>query len=242
MTMIRSLVLLMAVALLSACGQEGVSLDNNAQKAAYALGVKSGERMVSKGLVLDVDAFVAGVKDGSEGKNRLSEEEMKAALTEFRKQMVAEMQKKMKQAKAERDKKAAANLEEAQEFLKKNAEEEGVTTLPSGVQYKVLESGDGATPTLDDSVVAHYKGSLLDGTVFDSSYKRGKPATFPLNGVIKGWQKALVHMQVGDKWKLFIPPKLAYGERGAGAAIGPNELLVFEVELKDVIKKGEESK
>lgn len=119
-------------------------------------------------------------------------------------------------------------------FQAENAQREGVVTLPSGLQYEVLVEGDGASPAATDSVVTHYHGTLIDGTVFDSSVERDQPATFPVNGVIAGWTEALQLMQVGDKWRLVIPPELAYGDRGAGAKIGPGATLVFEVELLEV--------
>ena len=124
--------------------------------------------------------------------------------------------------------------ERAEKFLMENKTKEGVKTLPSGLQYKVIKDGDGKTPKLTDTVVTHYRGTLLDGTEFDSSYKRNEPAEFPVNRVIKGWTEALQLMKEGSKWMLYIPPNLAYGERGAGRAIGPNETLVFEIELLKV--------
>ena len=124
--------------------------------------------------------------------------------------------------------------ERAEKFLMENKAKEGVKTLPSGLQYKVIKDGEGKTPKLTDTVVTHYRGTLLDGTEFDSSYKRNEPAEFPVNRVIKGWTEALQLMKEGSKWMLYIPPNLAYGERGAGRAIGPNETLVFEIELLKV--------
>jgi FKBP-type peptidyl-prolyl cis-trans isomerase FklB len=154
-------------------------------------------------------------------------------LDDFRKDLMVKKAASMK-------KEAGDNLAKANAFLKDNAGKPGVKTLDSGIQYIVEKAGDpkGDVPTLNDTVVADYEGSLLDGTVFDSSIKRGEPATFPLAHVIPGWQKIMVHMHVGDKWKVFIPPALAYGEEGAGNVIGPNQLLVFEVTLEKVIKAG----
>ena len=130
---------------------------------------------------------------------------------------------------------AKANLEQAQAFLAANANKEGVQTLPSGLQYRVIQAGEGKTPGPGDNVRVQYRGSLIDGTEFDSSYARGKPATFRVNKVIKGWQEALQLMQEGAKWELFIPPGLAYGERGRPKAIPPNSALIFEVELISVL-------
>lgn len=127
--------------------------------------------------------------------------------------------------------KAAANLKAGQDFLEENKKKAGVVALPSGLQYEVLVDGSGPRPVATNKVTCHYHGTLIDGTVFDSSVKRGQPATFPLNGVIKGWTEGVALMPTGSKWRFFIPPNLAYGERGAGAQIGPNSTLVFEVEL-----------
>lgn len=225
----KQFLLVLLAGSLVACGGNDVKLDNTAQKASYTLGFKSGEQLHATAPEIDVKAFVAGLLAGTEGKGKLSEEEMNQAIDAFRKEVTEKHEADLK-------KKAADNLQKAKEFLEKNAKVEGVQTLDGGIQYIVEASGDakGAQPTLADTVVADYTGTLLDGTVFDSSVKRGEAATFPLANVIEGWQKALVHMHVGDKWKLFIPPELAYGEMGAGNVIGPNELLVFEVELKDV--------
>ncbi len=129
-----------------------------------------------------------------------------------------------------------ANKAAGEQFLAENAKRPGVVTLPSGLQYEVLQEGDGPSPTEDDEVTVHYHGTLIDGTVFDSSVERGEPATFPVSGVIPGWVEALQLMKVGSKWKLYIPAELAYGERGAGGAIGPNEVLIFEVELLGIEK------
>ncbi len=231
----QGLLILLAGAL-AACGGNSVSLDTTAQKASYTLGYKSGVQLHTSAPQIDVDAFVAGLRAGTEGKSKLTEEEMSASIKAFRKQITQER-------KADLEKTASANKAEAEAFLKKNAEKDGVKVLDSGIQYIVEKSGnkDAAVPTLDDTVVADYTGTLIDGTVFDSSVKRGKPATFPLKHVIEGWQKVLTHMHVGDKWKVFIPPQLAYGEQGAGSMIGPNELLIFEIELKKVIP-GDKSK
>jgi FKBP-type peptidyl-prolyl cis-trans isomerase FklB len=133
------------------------------------------------------------------------------------------------------------NLEAGQAFLEANKKKEGVVTLPSGLQYKVLTEGKGKQPKSSDSVIAHYRGTLINGTEFDSSYKRNEPATFPVQGVVKGWQEALPLMKEGAKWQIYIPADLAYGPRGAGQAIGPNETLIFDIELISV-KDSTESK
>jgi len=165
---------------------------------------------------------------GNEAEMKLTAEEMDVAITEYQKQ-------KFEQMESELAEKGEANLAEGVEFRKVNGEKDGVTTTESGLQYEVLASGDGEMPTLADTVIAHYHGTLIDGTVFDSSVDRGEPATFPLNRVIEGWQEALTMMHVGDKWKIVIPSELAYGPSGV-AEVGPNATLVFEVELLEVQK------
>jgi FKBP-type peptidyl-prolyl cis-trans isomerase FklB len=157
----------------------------------------------------------------------MSQEEIRATLTSLQQRLVAARQKELKE-------KAAKNTEEGKKFLAENQKKAGVKTLPSGLQYKVLTEGAGKTPKAEDTVTVNYKGTLIDGTEFDSSYKRGQPATFQVKGVIKGWTEALQLMKEGSKWHLFIPPELAYGERGAGRDIGPNATLIFEVELLTV--------
>ena len=154
----------------------------------------------------------------------MTQQEMNETLVDLKKKVVAEEQRQKTEA-------AGKNLQEGKAFLAENAKKKDVTTLPSGLQYKVIEKGSGASPKKTDSVTVHYKGTLIDGTEFDSSYARGKPATFRVDGVIAGWTEALQLMKPGAKWQLFIPANLAYGERGAGSRIGPNSALIFEVEL-----------
>src|SRR6202008_1398185 len=175
--------------------------------------------------------LLRGMKDAlAGGKLLMSEDEARAA--------VMQVQNEVRQKQAEKAKEAgAANKKEGDEFLAANKAKEGVVTLPSGLQYKILTTGTGPKPAATDSVVCNYRGTLIDGKEFDSSYKRGQPATFPVNGVIKGWTEALQLMPVGSKWQLFIPPDLAYGERGAGADIGPNSTLIFDVELISIQDK-----
>ncbi len=194
-------------------------------KASYAIGINIGKSISRDDLEVNPQLLVRGLMDALEGKeSALSEEEMVAAMQDFQQQAVA----KMTEA---RGKEAAANAAKGRAFLQANKQKPGVTTTESGLQYKVLKAGTGPSPKETDTVKTHYKGTLLDGTVFDSSYERGEPATFPVGGVIAGWTEALQKMKVGGKWQLFVPAELAYGERGAGGAIGPNETLVFEVEL-----------
>lgn len=221
-----------SVLALSACGEQSkdVSLDSELSKASYSIGFKTGEQMKGRMDDLDFDAFIAGMRTGAQGEEgdmKLTAEEMEAAIMAYQQQKFEQMEAEMKQQQE-------ANLAKGEAFRKENGAKEGVTTLENGLQYEVLASGEGAQPTVDDTVVAHYHGTLIDGTVFDSSVDRGEPATFPLGRVIQGWQEALPMMHVGDKWRIVIPPELAYGENGVGDAIGPNETLVFEVELLEV--------
>ena len=193
---------------------------------SYALGWKVGKDMSSAGLDdkdFDAKEFADGFIDALTKKAKLNDEQLKAAFMSLQERI----QKKMIES-------GRKNVEKANEFLKTNKEAEGVQTTKSGLQYRVVKAGKGKTPTLTSTVKVHYEGKLLDGTVFDSSIKRNEPIEFPVNGVIAGWTEALQRMKVGDKWILFIPPGLAYGEQGSPPDIGPNELLTFEVELLDV--------
>ena len=212
--------------LLAACGGNNSepSLDSEIAKVSYGIGANIGSRF-GDDLPLDVDAFSAGVRDAiAGGELKMSDEEIMSTLQAYQQKQMAERQVES-QALAE------TNRKEAEAFLAENASAEGVVVTDSGLQYKVLAEGDGASPSESDTVEVHYEGTLLDGSVFDSSYQRGEPVSFPVNGVIPGWTEALQMMKVGSKWKLFIPSELAYGAGGAGQMIGPNAALVFEVEL-----------
>ncbi|GGW54501.1 hypothetical protein CWI66_09900 [Halomonas sp. 141] len=201
--------------------------ETDEQRLAYSLGVTLGESMQADIEDLDLDAFTDGMRDVFDGNElAMSEEEMMEALMTFQE---SSMEAREQQA-AEI---AQLNLEEGQAFLAENAEREGVEVTESGLQYEVLESGDGATPGAEDTVEVNYEGMLLDGTVFDSSFERGQSVSFQVNQVIEGWQEALQLMSVGDSWMLYIPAELAYGEGGQGP-IGPNEMLTFRVELLGV--------
>lgn len=195
------------------------------QKGSYAIGVSIGSQLAEEGVEPDIDAFVAGLRDALAGN------ESKIPMRELQ-QVMADFQEDLEQkAEVKRKQLGAANLKAGQEFLAQNARRKGVVTLPSGLQYEILVDGEGAVPKATDTVRTHYKGTLIDGAVFDSSHDRGQPAEFQVGGVIKGWVEALQLMKVGSKWKLFVPSDLAYGERGAGRKIGPNAVLIFEVEL-----------
>ncbi len=210
-----------------ASAEEPAAPKTEKDKVSYGIGVAMGRQLKSQGIDFDLDFVERGLKDVASGQKLLmTEEDLKTTMTAFQ----TEMAKKQEEA---RKKAAEDNKKAGEAFLAQNKTKEGVVTLPSGLQYKILKAGDGKKPTLDDTVVCQYRGTLIDGTEFDSSYKRNQPATFPVKGVIKGWIEALQLMPVGSKWQLFIPPELAYGER-APAAIGPDATLIFEVELVSI--------
>jgi FKBP-type peptidyl-prolyl cis-trans isomerase FklB len=208
------------------------ALTTDKQKASYAIGMNVGSGMKRQGIDIDTAALVQGLKDALAGnKPLMTEDEARAAIMKLQTEMQAQAQAKAKQE-------GEANQKEGATFLAANKGKEGVVTLPSGLQYKILKEGTGAKPTAADSVVCNYRGTLINGTEFDSSYKRGEPATFPVGGVIKGWTEALQLMPVGSKWQLYIPSDLAYGPRGTpGGPIGPNSTLIFEVELLSIKEK-----
>lgn len=195
-------------------------------KVSYALGLSIGHQLKQMGAeTLNIDDFAQAVKDVIAGaKQQVSDSEAQTLVSNF----FAEQEKKQQAVAAEKGKVAR---KAGEEYLAENAKKDGVVTLPSGLQYKVLRQGDGKKPNATDTVVCHYEGMLVDGTLFDSSLQRGEPATFPLNGVIAGWTEGLQYMQEGAKYRFFIPYNLAYGERGAGASIPPYSALIFDVEL-----------
>ncbi len=224
----KKLLLILVCAMLASCGHTSKAQNEmkdmtEDQKMSYALGVNSGDQFRNLGLNIDFDLFMKGIKDGIANSNQFSQEEMQAAFAYL------EMQARANQDKAMNDEKAAGAA-----FLAKNKNEKGVMVTESGLQYKVITEGKGKKPLATDKVKVHYKGTLLDGTVFDSSYDRGEPITFPLNGVIKGWTEGLQLMSEGSKYILYIPSDLGYGDRGAGAQIKPGATLIFEVELLEV--------
>ncbi|NCP02179.1 MAG: FKBP-type peptidyl-prolyl cis-trans isomerase [Deltaproteobacteria bacterium] len=206
-------------------------LKTDKEKISYAIGMSIGSDMQRQELDLDVKLLADGLSAAyADQETLLSQEDMVKTLVAFQQKKQAELQAKAAEIG---DKNKAAG----QKFMGENATKEGVKTTASGLQYEVLTEGQGATPTADDKVTVNYRGTLVDGTEFDSSYKRGEPVSFPVNGVIAGWTEALQLMKEGDKFRLVIPENLAYGERGAGQLIGPGSTLVFEVELIKVEKK-----
>lgn len=213
-----------------AADSAAASFKNEDQKASYAIGLRMGEGFARDLQEMDLDMYFKGVEHGFKGgKPMLSPEEVIAT-------MQALQARKMEQQQQEMAKVAEANKTASADFLAKNKARKEVVTTASGLQYEVIKKGEGEMPDANDKVKVHYHGTLPDGSVFDSSIERGEPISFAVNGVIKGWTEALQLMHVGDKWKLYIPADLAYGARGAGPKIGPNQALVFEVELLGVEK------
>jgi FKBP-type peptidyl-prolyl cis-trans isomerase FklB len=208
-------------------GAEGLELKDQKDKESYSLGYQFGQSLKHQGLAINLEVYTAGIRDALGGaKPQLSQEEVNKTVSEIQSRVMAARQKEMQEL-------ADKNLSEGKAFLEANGKKEGVKTLSSGLQYKVLTEGSGKTPKATDEVTVNYRGTLIDGTEFDSSYGRGKPLTVKVNGVIRGWSEALQLMKAGSKWQLFIPPDLAYGERGMGR-IPPNSTLIFEVELISV--------
>ncbi|MBI3805213.1 MAG: FKBP-type peptidyl-prolyl cis-trans isomerase [Nitrospirae bacterium] len=212
----------------SAYAADKADLKTQKDKVSYSIGLDIGNKLKGQSIEIDPKFLAQGIQDAtSGGKPLLTQEEVQAVMMTFQKEMQA---KATEQAKVVGDK----NLKEGEAFLAENKKKKGVVTLPSGLQYKIITAGTGKKPKATDTVTTNYKGTLIDGTEFDSSYKRGEPASFPVQGVIPGWTEALQLMPVGSKWQLVVPPALAYGPRGAGPQIGPNATLIFEVELLSI--------
>jgi len=222
------------VGAMSACQEqakepEPMTLDTPEKRLSYGIALRMGERMAADGMTMDVDAYAMGMRDAFDGAEpRLSEEEITAEMMAFQEKMQAERD-------GEQATVAAGNSEAGAAFLAENAQRDGVTVTESGLQYEVVEAGSGASPGVDDQVEVHYRGTLIDGTVFDSSYDRGQTVTFGVTQVIAGWTEALQLMQAGATYKLYIPSDLAYGAGGAGQIIGPNATLIFDVELVAIV-------
>ncbi len=209
------------------------TLTTQKDKVSYAIGLNIGKGLHRDSIDVDPKLIERGLQDGlANGKVLMTDEQVQSTMTELQAQVRQKMEAQRKQAEE-------TNKKEGDAFLAANKTKPGVVALPSGLQYKIVKAGTGPKPVATDSVVCNYRGTLIDGKEFDSSEKHGGPATFPVNGVIKGWTEALQLMPVGSKWQLFVPPDLAYGARGAGADIGPNETLVFDVELVSIAKKGQ---
>ncbi|MFZ5861319.1 MAG: FKBP-type peptidyl-prolyl cis-trans isomerase [Nitrospirota bacterium] len=214
----------------AAQAQSKPSLKTDNEKVSYSIGLDIGTNFKRQSVELDAKALAAGINDGLSGaKPALSEDEVRKVLADFQQEIRNRMAAAAQQAADDNKKKGDA-------FLADNKKQKGVVTLPSGLQYKVVKEGKGAKPKATDTVSVHYRGTLIDGTEFDSSIKRGEPTEFPVNQVIKGWTEALQLMPVGSKWQLFIPSDLAYGGQGAGPTIGPNATLIFDVELLTIKK------
>jgi FKBP-type peptidyl-prolyl cis-trans isomerase FklB len=207
--------------------QEKLVLKDQKDKMSYIIGTDIGNNLKKQSISVNPKILAKGIEDALGGaKSLLTEQEVQETMTAFQKEMM------VKQAEV-----GKKNKTEGEAFLAENKKKEGVKTLPSGLQYKVMKTGNGKKPKSNDTVTVHYRGTLIDGTEFDSSYRRGQPATFQVSGVIPGWTEGLQLMDEGAKWQLFIPSNLAYGERGAGGMIGPNATLIFEVELISIQEK-----
>jgi FKBP-type peptidyl-prolyl cis-trans isomerase FklB len=203
-------------------------LKNKEDKLSYALGLNIGNSFKQQSIEIKPDIFLKGIKDAfAGGKQLLSDDEIRETMVVLNKELAEKKAEAMKKL-------AEKNKQDAVTFFAENKKKEGVKTLASGLQYKIITEGKGKSPKATDTVTVHYRGTLIDGKEFDSSYRRGEPATFPVNGVISGWTEALQLMKAGSKWQLFLPSDLAYGEKGAGNIIGPNAALIFEVELISV--------
>jgi FKBP-type peptidyl-prolyl cis-trans isomerase FklB len=210
---------------------ENLVLKDQKDKVIYSIGMNIGNNLKKQSIDVNPDVLAQGIKDALSGSKALmTEQEVNETIMAFQKEMSAKQIERLKEL-------GEKNKKEGEAFLAENKKKEGIITLPSGLQYKVINEGTGETPELTDVVTVNYRGTLIDGTEFDSSYRRGQPATFPVNAVIAGWAEALQLMKVGSKWLLFIPSDLAYGERGAGRDIGPNATLIFDVELLSIKKE-----
>ncbi len=209
------------------------ALKTTKDKVSYSIGVNIGANLKMNQFDLNTDLLLKGLKDAlstdTSVQRLMTDEEVTQTINAFQQELSAKQQKMQEES-------AGKNKAEGEKFLEENKKKEGVVTLPSGLQYKVIKSGTGKTPKATDTVLAHYTGTLINGTKFDSSIDRGEPAQFPVNGVIKGWIEALQLMKEGDKWNLYVPSDLAYGPRGVNQMIGPNTVLIFEVELIKVIE------
>jgi len=233
---LQLLIAALSMALLSTVcsAEEKPAQDNLKEKESYSVGYSFGRLIKGQGVEYDLEQLVAGTRDAFGGKDsRLPEEEMKTILKELEKKIYVSVQKQYQEY-------TARTLKEGEEFLKGNGKKEGVTTLASGLQYKVIKGGSGPSPTENDDVVINYRGAFVNGTEFDNTLSRGKPETLSMKAVIPGWAEALKMMKAGASWQLFVPPSLGYGQRGLENRIPPNSTLIFDIELIS-IEKGEAS-
>jgi FKBP-type peptidyl-prolyl cis-trans isomerase len=225
MTMIWIMVLAIGLVTAQASAAETLQLKTQKDQVSYMIGVDVARNFKQLGIDVDIDVLVKGLRDGMAGEKLLmTEDDIRATRSAYMEDLRKKQALAMKAAAEENKKKGAA-------FLAENKEKAGVVTLPSGLQYKIIKAGVGKTPTETDTVECRYRGTLIDGKEFESSYRTGQTATFKVSGVIAGWREALKLMPVGSKWQVFIPPELAYGPMGAGRDIGPNATLIFEIEL-----------
>jgi FKBP-type peptidyl-prolyl cis-trans isomerase FklB len=229
----RVIVVLGILFLVSQVGaQEKLVLKNQKEKVSYMIGIDIGGNLKKQSIDIDPNILLKGVQDGLAGsKSLLTDQEIQETMIALKKDIMAKREEIAKKNKAD-----------GEAFLAENKKKEGVKTLPSGLQYKVIKEGTDKKPKANDTVTANYRGTLIDGTEFDSSYKHGQPVAFRVSGVIPGWTEALQLMGEGAKWQIFVPSNLAYGERGAGIVIGPNATLIFEVELISIKEKAQEKK
>ena len=224
----RTIAVTLLAILIAGCqsGDKKTELKTEKDKISYAIGLNIGANMVRDSLELDYPALLQGIKDAwvDTSKHLMKLAEVQKCMMDWQQGMQAKQMERQHAA-------GETNRQDGEKFLADNKKEEGVVTLPSGLQYKVLKEGNGPMPKATQTVVTQYVGTLINGHEFDSSYKRGQPAEFPVNGVISGWTEALQLMKVGSKWRLFIPSNLAYGDQGAGETIPPGSALIFEIEL-----------
>lgn len=217
-------------------GNSGALTTDN-DKISYTLGVDMGRNLQEQNLTLNPQLFAQGLTNGmAGGPFLLSDAQMKQAIDSFKQILYAKQAENKQQMQAQQKVMADKNAKDGAAFLANNKTQAGVQSMPDGLQYRSLTAGTGAMPTANDTVTVDYEGRLIDGTVFDSSYKQGQPVTFKVSEVIPGWQEALTHMKVGDTWEVYIPPQLAYGEQGVGGPIGPNQTLIFKIHLIDIKK------
>ncbi len=216
-----SILLLFAIS----CSEKKFELKEQKEKESYSLGYQFGKNLKFQETEINFDVYMSGLQDALEGKEpQMTQEEIRLTINSLEKRLADTQQKAQKQQ-------AEKNLTQGKDFLEENAKKEGITILPSGLQYKVISEGSGKMPQKSDTVTVHYRGTLIDGTEFDSSISRGQVQSFRVDGVIPGWTEALQLMNEGAKWELFIPSELAYGERGIPRRIPPNSVLIFEIEL-----------